>query len=690
MVPWLQKRSTRRPSLPGKRKEPSGLQQRMLRRAREAVAGDRETLSALLHDDRCLELILHESKLAKKLLLDSRSLERVVADADFLVTLADSESLLDYLRRHAHLLGKLLDDDELVEKVVEDERVVEALLRNELVLARLFDDERTSQLFGGDRARLSRIADGNDFAQLILDDPEAMQRMIDHTPVKQALAEHPSVLEATLASARGSHQLREALLSDPENLERVVSDERTLIQLIEQNHTLDRVLLSDRARARMRSSRRLLDQLIEDPGFIAELFLDPRVVKKLMSNRMLLRGLLQEQDIQQVFLECMPAPPVSEPAASPQTAPPLDEGSDESLRELLESPALALLFREDEALLTSLLSNEGLRERIAGHPLLGEQAPDPSGATATTPHSPALVASGGTEDEGARARFELARYWNEFAPHLDARHKELEDRLAEALPCVTALDQIPDTLAQVIATGGEVFLREGQLQLPGGVRALDDLYQVLVAGRYAFDCTTNTPRILDCGAQAGLSTIGFKRAYPQARITTVEPAPALRQATRANLKAMGIDDVEHLAHAISPERASLPFAVGTDGRGGTLVPVTATETSTGKRIKVRARPLSDLLRDPVDFLKLDVAGTEAAILEDAEEELANVKQIFVEMHDTGNDFAQNLARIFAVLGRAGFECQVVPRVGPATPTGTTRHNAPSSSRETLGIRALRG
>ncbi len=690
MASWMQKSSFRGPSLRKPAEGMSNLQQRMSRRAREAVLRDRETLATLLHDDRCLEQILHESKLANKILLDPRSLARVVGDADFLVTLADSDALLDYLRRHQHLLSRLLADDDVMSKVVEDERLIEALLRNEVVLTRLFDDERTSQLFASDRARLSRIADGNDFAQLILDDPEAMQRMIDHTPVKEALAGHPAVLEATLDSARGSHQLREALLSDPENLERVATDERTLRKLIEQTHTLDRVLLSDRARTRMRSSKRLLDQLIEDPGFVAELFLDPRVVKKLMSNRMLLRGLLQEEDVQQAFLECMPGAPVASAPPIAAEAAPLAGEEPDSLRELLESPAVAQVFSEDEDLLGSLLSNPGLRERIVDHPLVLAGAAPASGVV-TTPEAAssnclALLPAGAGEDESALARLELARYWNELAPHLDPQHGAMAERFDDVLARVTSRDQIADTLAQTLVEGGEIALREGRFQLPGGIRGLDDLYQVFVAKRYAFHCNTDAPRVLDCGAQAGLSTYGFKRAWPNARITTVEPAPALRQASRTNLAAVGIEDVEHLAHAISPERASLPFEVGVDGRGGALVPVAAAEPGAGKRINVRTRPLCDLLRDPVDFLKLDVAGAEADILDNAAEELPNVKQIFVEVHDGGVDFPLTLARIFEILRRTGFETRVVPRVGPLI---DTLPGASANSREVFGIRAER-
>src|SRR3954465_2869054 len=43
----------------------------------------------------------------------------------------------------------------------------------------------------------------------------------------------------------------------------------------------------------------------------------------------------------------------------------------------------------------------------------------------------------------------------------------------------------------------------------------------------AFRCDTSAPRILDCGANIGLASLFFKRAYPAARITAFEADPAL-------------------------------------------------------------------------------------------------------------------------------------------------------------------
>ncbi|MDP6977840.1 MAG: FkbM family methyltransferase [Myxococcota bacterium] len=106
-------------------------------------------------------------------------------------------------------------------------------------------------------------------------------------------------------------------------------------------------------------------------------------------------------------------------------------------------------------------------------------------------------------------------------------------------------------------------------------------------------------------------------------------------------------------------------------------------------INVRTRPLADLLRDPVDFLKIDVPGAEAEILANAEAEPVNVKQIFVEVHDTGQDFPVHLSSVFELLARAGFETNLVPRVGPGAASTNETQSAFPNSREVFGISGRR-
>src|SRR5690606_32260101 len=52
----------------------------------------------------------------------------------------------------------------------------------------------------------------------------------------------------------------------------------------------------------------------------------------------------------------------------------------------------------------------------------------------------------------------------------------------------------------------------------------DNMYEeIFVNHEYAFKTETESPLIVDCGANIGLSTLYFKSQYPQSRIIAFEP-----------------------------------------------------------------------------------------------------------------------------------------------------------------------
>src|SRR6185295_6208291 len=64
-------------------------------------------------------------------------------------------------------------------------------------------------------------------------------------------------------------------------------------------------------------------------------------------------------------------------------------------------------------------------------------------------------------------------------------------------------------------------------------------------------------------------------------------------------------------------------------------------------------PLSEYLSEPVDFLKLNIEGFELPVLEEAEAQLGNVRELVLEYHGwpTGE---QRLGEILSLLDRNGF------------------------------------
>src|ERR1041385_7511773 len=48
-------------------------------------------------------------------------------------------------------------------------------------------------------------------------------------------------------------------------------------------------------------------------------------------------------------------------------------------------------------------------------------------------------------------------------------------------------------------------------------------HEVFAKDEYLFSCDTESPVILDCGANIGMATLFFKWLYPQSKISAFEP-----------------------------------------------------------------------------------------------------------------------------------------------------------------------
>jgi FkbM family methyltransferase len=165
---------------------------------------------------------------------------------------------------------------------------------------------------------------------------------------------------------------------------------------------------------------------------------------------------------------------------------------------------------------------------------------------------------------------------------------------------------------------------------------------------YKFQTANPKPRIIDCGANIGLSVLYFKKLYPGAAITTFEPDPKALAALRANVAAINASDVTIIPHAVAGSDGILQFF--SEGADGGRV---STEHDTTSIISITTERLSPHLSKEVDFLKIDIEGSELEVLEEAQGSLGKVRAIFVEYHSLASK-PQELDRIIAILSAAGF------------------------------------
>ncbi len=166
---------------------------------------------------------------------------------------------------------------------------------------------------------------------------------------------------------------------------------------------------------------------------------------------------------------------------------------------------------------------------------------------------------------------------------------------------------------------------------------------------YRFSSTSKKTFIIDCGSNIGLSVIYFKKLFPTAEIIAFEPDPTIFNILQDNIISAGA------AEGVTPIQASLGdsektvtfYSDGADGGSTTTSEVTL------KTIPVQQKRLDSYINKRVDFLKMDIEGSEYTVLQTIIPKLHFVDKIFIEYHSF-IDKEQHLEDILSILKNADF------------------------------------
>jgi FkbM family methyltransferase len=186
------------------------------------------------------------------------------------------------------------------------------------------------------------------------------------------------------------------------------------------------------------------------------------------------------------------------------------------------------------------------------------------------------------------------------------------------------------------------------------------LYREVFAEReYWFTTDNARPVILDCGSNIGMAILFFKALYPDAEITAFEPAPwacaAIEETIRANdLKAVT------LHNAALAERDGTLELFHDPKHPGSAVMSVFEDRMQGETVKVPAVRLSRYISGPVDFVKLDVEGSELPVLRDlvTSGAIAQIKQMVIEFHHHMSPHVDNMSECLGILEQHGFGYQL--------------------------------
>ena len=132
------------------------------------------------------------------------------------------------------------------------------------------------------------------------------------------------------------------------------------------------------------------------------------------------------------------------------------------------------------------------------------------------------------------------------------------------------------------------------------------------------------PKVIDGGANIGAFALMVKWARPDASLVCIEPDPSNLRYLKKNTSHIDDDCITIIPSVLGRKR-------GETGLVGEVSDAIHTSQD-GERV-VEVLPLSELLEEHVDLLKLDVEGDELDALEGAGDALRNVDRVVVECHD---------------------------------------------------------
>lgn len=189
--------------------------------------------------------------------------------------------------------------------------------------------------------------------------------------------------------------------------------------------------------------------------------------------------------------------------------------------------------------------------------------------------------------------------------------------------------------------------------------ALFLVHEIFVNAAYAFDSRNPRPRVVDCGANIGMTVLFFKAFRPDAQVIAFEPHPHTFARLLQTIEVNSLRNVQTENAAVGDRDGMVAFYNSSSDPGGLTA---STDASWGgaARQEVRVLRLSSLLREPVDFLKLDVEGAEYEVVQDliATGAIRWVLEAVIEYHELPTQ-SNGGARLTTALKAAGFDVSIV-------------------------------
>lgn len=195
----------------------------------------------------------------------------------------------------------------------------------------------------------------------------------------------------------------------------------------------------------------------------------------------------------------------------------------------------------------------------------------------------------------------------------------------------------------------KVKLKHQELIIPDAASFLSAYKEIFFNQIYKFQADNTSLKILDLGANIGLSIIFFHELYPNAEIVALEADPKVFSYLQSNINSQDYPNVKLINKAVWYENSLLNFA--SEGADSGQIDYGSHNHNT---VEVEAVDIAELLSNQAfDFIKMDIEGAEEFVLPRCKGLLDSVNHFFIEYHSKVGQ-KQNLNEIVNFLSQEGF------------------------------------
>lgn len=191
----------------------------------------------------------------------------------------------------------------------------------------------------------------------------------------------------------------------------------------------------------------------------------------------------------------------------------------------------------------------------------------------------------------------------------------------------------------------------------GNIKYLKLLYKEIFISKN-YECNlSDSPYIIDAGANIGLAILYLKQQYPKAIIKAFEPDAESFEFLKQNMEANNIQDVELFNSALGDYEGTLSFYKSTgmltaDVRGSASLEQAKTHLqSKGDLVEVTVpcQKLSPFVDKDVDLLKMDIEGSEGKVLKEISSQFKKIKNLIMEYHYQSDNSDNTLSDILTII-----------------------------------------